>query len=93
MTFEDSIDQLVEDGFYLHRACSHFGSSKFHIMIGKGVKLYVGGGDTLPDALTEAVNNHEKGETWPPAHLRRASSSISYEELDDKLKDLGIDLD
>ena len=45
MTFEDNINQLLEDGFYLHRACSHFGLKKFHIMIGKGVRLYVGEGD------------------------------------------------
>ena len=92
MTFEDRIDQLLENGFYIHRVCGPFGLKKFHIMIGKKVRLYVGEGDTLSDALTEAVNNYEKGETWPPAHLRTTSSSTSYEELDGKLKDLGIDL-
>ena len=93
MIFEDRVDWLVENGFYLHRACSHFGHKKFHVMIGKGVRLYVGEGDTLSNAFTEAMDNYEKGETWPPAYLRKASSSVSYEELDGKLKDLGIDLD
>ena len=93
MIFEDRVDQLLEDGFYLHRACNRLGFKRFHIMIGKNIRLYEGKGDTLSEALTEAISNYEKGETWPPAHLRKASSSVSYEELDGNLKDLGIDLD
>ena len=98
MTFEDSIDLLIEKDFYLHRACSHFGPNKFHVVIGKKAKLYVGEGDTLLKALSEAVDNYEKGETWPPAWLRskivsrHKGHTSSYEELDGKLKDLGIDL-
>ena len=91
MTFEDRVDQLLENGFYLHRACNRLGFKKFHIMIGKDIKLYEGKGDTLSEALTEAINNYEKGETWPPAHLRKKHAG-SYKELDDTLKDLGIDL-
>ena len=90
MTFEDSIDLLIERGFYLQRACSHFGLSKFHVIIGMKTRLYAGGGDTLSKALTEAMDNYEKGETWPPLKNRHTSS---HKELDDTLKDLGIDLD
>ena len=98
MTFEDRIDGLLENGFYLHRACNHLGPNKFHIIIGKKARLYVGEGNTLSEALTEAVDNYEKGETWPPAWLRHEvfngyeEHAGGYKELDDTLKDLGIDL-
>ena len=91
MTFEDHVDQLSENGFYLHRACNRLGLKKFHVIIGKKIRLYEGKADTLSEALIEAVSNYEKGETWPPAHLRKKHTS-SYKELDDALKDVGIDL-
>lgn len=91
MTFEDRIDSLIDDGFYLYRASNRLGPKKYHVMIGKKAKLYVGKGDTLSEALTEAVDNYEKGEIWPPIHLRKRYA-VSYKELDDTLKDLGIDL-
>ena len=99
MTFEDSIDLLLEKGFYLHRASNRLGPNKFHIIIGKKARLYVGVGGTLSEALAEAVDNYEKGETWPPAWLRHKVANRykghagGYKELDDTLKDLGIDLD
>ena len=92
MTFEDSIDLLLEKDFYLQRAHSQFGPKKFHVMIGQKTKLYAGEGNTLSEALTEAISNHEKGKIWPPVRLRKASSSVSHKELDDELKDFGIDL-
>ena len=92
MTFEDRVDWLLENGFYLHRACTSCGFKKFHIMIGKDTRLYEGWGDTLSEAFTASINHYEKGETWPPAHLRKKHAS-SYKELDDTLKNLGIDLD
>ena len=91
MTFEDRVDWLLENGFYLHRACNRLGPKKFQVIIGKKTRLYVGKGDTLSEALTEAISNYEKGETWPPAHLRKKYAS-SYKELDDTLKGVGIDL-
>ena len=93
MTFEDRVDWLLENNFYLYRVCNLFGPKKFHIIIGKGTNIYAGGGDTLSEAFTDVMSSYEKGEIWPPVHLRKASSSVSYEELDGKLKDLGIDLD
>ena len=91
MTFEDSIDLLMEKDFYLQRAHSQFGPKKFHVMIGQKTRLYAGEGNTLSEALTEAVDNYEKGEIWPPVRLRNKHAS-SYKELDDTLKDFGIDL-
>ena len=91
MTFEESIDLLIEKDFYLHRACNRLGPNKYHVMIGKEARLYVGEGDTLSEALTKAEGNYEKGEIWPPARLRSKHAG-SYRELDDTLKDLGIDL-
>ena len=91
MIFEDRVDSLLEKDFYLHRACNRLGPKKFQVIIGNKTRLYVGEGNTLSEALTEAMNNYEKGETWPPIHLRKKYAS-SYKELDDTLKDFGIDL-
>ena len=94
ITFEDRVYWLIENGFFLHRACTHFSLFNFHIIIGKDGRLYGAGGDTLSEAFTEAMNNYEKRETWPPtAHLKGASNPTSYEDLNNTLKDLGIDLD
>ena len=92
MIFEDRVDWLLENGFYLHRACTYSGAKNFRVIIGKGDRLYLGEENTLSDAFTESMNNYEKGETWPSARPRKASSSVSYEELDGELKNLGIDL-
>ena len=90
MTFEDHINLLIAEDFYLHRAFNHFGSNKFHVMIGKRTILYLGEGGTLSEALDKAVDNHDKGEAWPPMLRERI---ISRKESDDRLKGLGIDLD
>lgn len=91
MIFEERVDWLLENDFYLYRVCSKFGPKKFHIIIGKGTKIYAGAGDTLSESFTDVMSNYEKGETWPPAHIRK-KHSVSYEELDSKLKSLGMDL-
>ena len=62
-------------------------------MIGKGTKLYVAGGDTLSYAFNKAMDNYEKGKTWPTINPRKTFSPAICEGLDDTLKGLGIDLD
>ena len=89
MIFEDRINQLMKDDFYLHRACNRYGPKEFQVIIGHKTRLYMGEGDSLSEALDKAMSNYEKGERWPPGRKR----VISYRELDDTMKDLGIELD
>ena len=98
MTFDEAISTLELEGFYIITLCHRLGPQKFLIMLGKGVQVYQGKGNSMMECLTKAVDNCANGLTYPDKDTRNRVAANLYTvkesrvELDEKMKEIGWDL-
>ena len=98
MTFDEAISILEPEGFYIITLCHRLGPQKFLIMLGKGVQVYQGKGDSMIECLNEAMDNCARGLVYPGKDVRNRVAANLYTAkgnrvgLDEKMKEMGWEL-
>ena len=97
--FEERLNDLIEKGYYLQELKSAFhipDSANYSIWLRKGENLYRGIGGDINSALDDVLINIEKDEFYPPFDkaytVRNRKKRAETIKLEDKMKDLGWDL-